>query len=290
MSETVQVTGPSFKSLLLRTTTPNLADAGAPDIEVASGTGILTRRSGQMWLVTAGHVLTGINPITGEVGNRFGAVPKHVQIRLPHTSAFWMHLWQKQPLYDFDGQPRWLQHPRGPLVDVVALPLTESAPIGHANVNEAEWGPWNTEEMIRLELPWALDVPLAPISLDVADELSVVGYPFGITGGAGLAIWTHGWIATELKFDHDDLPMFLLDARTRSGQSGAPVVFFSRSGQFPTGKGIAFGLGDHLLRFMGIYSGRINEQSDLGRVFRADAVLDTLDSGVPPTASTGPEM
>jgi hypothetical protein len=51
-------------------------------------------------------------------------------------------------------------------------------------------------------------------------------------------VWSRGTIATELDFDHDDLPMYLVDSRTREGQSGAPVIWYSSRGQIPAQGGL----------------------------------------------------
>jgi hypothetical protein len=42
-----------------------------------------------------------------------------------------------------------------------------------------------------------------------------------------------GTVATELDLEHDELPMFLIDSRTRRGQSGAPVFWHSSHGLIP---------------------------------------------------------
>ena len=295
MSGLVQVMAPSFTTLLLKATTPNLAFPDEPELVIGdAASGVITSRHGRLWLVTAAHVLTGRHSESGrmldEVG---GAVPKHLAIRLPHESKYDAHYWIQQPLYSARGQPRWREHPLGPRVDVAALPLTSRTHFLDPKTLKPhrpkdQFGEMHapakfiTSQVIRPELPWELDVPLGQISLDVTDDLHVVGFPFGLTGGAGLAIWTHAFIATEIQFNHDDLPMFLVDARTRKGQSGGPVIFFSRSGMFPTRDGVDSGLGSNLMRFMGVYSGRIRDDSDLGRVFRRDAVLDVLERGVRP--------
>lgn len=274
----INIQRPSYASLLLQLTIPNLADAEAPPTPIGTATGMLVRVHDQIWLLTAGHVLTGRHSVTGALcSQKTGQVPQHVNVRLPHPSAYWVHMWSKQPLYNESGERRWVEHPAGRQVDVAALPLTQESLIGNATKREPEstWTVFKTENQMLPDLVSPLEAlfaPLGPISLDVGERLTVVGYPFGLTGGAGLAIWNFGHIATELQFDHDGLPMYLLDARTRDGQSGAPVYFHSRSGVFPTHGGVGSGLGANLLRFMGVYSGRVNEESDLGRVFRPDAV------------------
>lgn len=286
MNDTVTLTAPSFTTLLVRPIAPNLADEHAPPLVLSpAATAIIVQRNHQRVLVTAGHVVTARHAQTGQPLGQ-GGTPQYLAVRLPHSSLWRAYYWIHLPLRSDHGAPLWCEHPQGRKVDVVAVPIPERVAFcdEHGVGTHESWATFESETTIRPELDWFIEQPLAPISLDVPDELSVVGYPFGITGGHGLAIWTRGNIATEMQFDHDGLPMFLLDARTRSGQSGAPVVFFSRSGLFPTGHGIASGLGDHLLRFMGIYSGLVHRETDLGRVFRTDAVLTTIDSGTsPPT-------
>lgn len=267
----------------------NLADSAAPPLVLSpAGTGIITKTpSGGLVLVTAGHVVTGKHAHSGQPLGK-GGTPQFLALRLPHTSLWSAYYWVRVPLRDAEGAPLWRQHPAGPQVDVVAVPIPATLQFcdDQGCLTHADSGAqFETSGVIRSEVVWyELDKPLPPIYLDVADELSIVGFPFGVTGGKGLAVWTRGFIATELQFDHDNLPMYLIDGRTRPGQSGAPVVFFSRSGLFPTGNGIAGGLGSNLLRFMGVYSGRVTTESDLGRVFKASAVLEVLLAGTVPSA------
>ena len=281
MTGTVNVMTPSIASLLVRSTGRNLADPTAPPLVLSkAATAIIVAHENQQFLVTAGHVVTGRHSVTGQPLG-LGGTPRQLSVRLPHSSLWTSHYWISLPLWSADDEPLWLQHPTGPVIDVAAIPIPPE--IRFCDKNGVEQPDvFGIEGIILPGLPWQIDVPLGPISLDVTDELKVVGYPFGVTGGAGLAIWTHGHIATELKFDHDGLPMYLIDAPTREGQSGAPVVFFSRSGQFPVSDGIGASLGPNLLRYMGLYSGRVDEHLDLGRVFRTSAVLEVLTSGVPP--------
>lgn len=287
--DTITLSFPSFATLLVRSFGDNLADPDAPPLQLgAAGTAFITRMpNGRHALVTAGHVVTCRHSETDQPLGK-GGTPTFLAVRLPHADRWDVHYWVRLPLRDPDGVPLWLQHPAGLAVDVVAVPLPPALQFcSEDGLQQAEdRAEFETSWVVRPDIVWSdIGAPLHPISLDVADELSIVGYPFGVTGGAGLAIWTRGFIATELQFGHDGLPMYLVDARTREGQSGAPVVFFSRSGEFPTGHGIAFGLGANLMRFMGVYSGRIHDRSDLGRVFTTAAVVDVLSSGVAPVSS-----
>jgi hypothetical protein len=225
------------------------------------------RHADKDWLVTAGHNLTGRNAETGELlSEKTGATPDAVTLRLTWMGTLGQWTEITEPLYDSDEQPLWLAHPTGRRVDVAALSLTQLHP------------PTTTI------YPWDLAVP--PLAeLTVPDDLSIVGYPFCLTSGEGFPIWSRGTIATELDFDHDGLPMFLVDSRTRQGQSGAPVLWYSSHGMIPVKGGWKLNDGKQPpLSFMGIYAGRISGDSDLGRVFKISAIAEVLEHGVRPTA------
>lgn len=67
----------------------------------------------------------------------------------------------------------------------------------------------------------------------------------------------------------------MIDCRTREGLSGAPVVAI-RSGLARIGGQGRLGGGPYY-RFLGVYSGRIRADSDLGLVWRAKVVRDILE-------------
>lgn len=61
-------------------------------------------------------------------------------------------------------------------------------------------------------------------SLHVADEVFAIGFPSGVSGGLGSAIWKKGSIASEPEFDFGKRRCFLIDSATRGGLSGSPVI------------------------------------------------------------------
>ena len=162
-------------------------------------------------------------------------------------------------LYDDEGMPTWVEHPRlGGKVDVVAIPL----PDGWASVDPGI----------------DLDNPGADLAVAVASEVFIIGFPFGETGGGSLGIWVRGSIATEFEVDWSGLPCFLVDSRTRAGQSGSPVFAYSAGPAVMGGGQISITSGPQH-RFLGIYSGRINSESDLGVTWRAKAVGEIISQG-----------
>jgi hypothetical protein len=96
-------------------------------------------------------------------------------------------------------------------------------------------------------------------------------------GGGALPIWATGFIASEPDVDYNALPLFLIDCRSRPGQSGSPVVAY-RSGAVTTKTGAAMFAGPPRYRLLGIYSGRINDQSDVGMVWKVSAIQELVAS------------
>ncbi|MEO6700545.1 MAG: hypothetical protein ABIP57_03495 [Jatrophihabitantaceae bacterium] len=79
------------------------------------------------------------------------------------------------------------------------------------------------------------------------------------------------------RINWQQLPCFLVDCRTRVGQSGSPVVFFADAYtefQAIDGKprrGPAWGL-------VGAYSGRIHKDSDVGIVWKRPVIGDIIEA------------
>ena len=111
-----------------------------------------------------------------------------------------------------------------------------------------------------------------------AEPISFVGFPFGLQAGGSLAVWATGFIASEPQIDFNGLPVFLIDCRSRPGQSGSAVIIHRNAGTFSMQDGSTAIMTGQVTRFQGIYSGRINEQSDLGIVWKAGAIAELIQS------------
>jgi hypothetical protein len=154
--------------------------------------------------------------------------------------------------------PLWIEHPRlGDRADIAVLPLTA--------VDDVEIFPY--------ELADGPTLVYRP-----SDAVSVVGFPFGMQAGGSLAVWTTGFVASEPQVDYNGLPIFLVDCRTRNGQSGSAVIVHRNGGWVTMEDGQPRLLQTPATRFVGIYSGRINEESDLGMVWKAQAVAEAVNS------------
>jgi hypothetical protein len=226
--------------------------------ELGTATAFVVTYRGEHYLVTNWHVAAGRNADTGVVVSKSGGVPDRLAV-LHHVASKPGH-WQYRThlLYDDDDDPLWLEHPvHGRSVDVVALPL--------GPVKGAHFFPYDLHN-------------LGPrIVFGPSNAVSIIGFPFALSGGGGLGVWVQGTLATEPSIDYGDVPLLLVDSRTREGQSGSPVILYRTDGYVTEG-GEMINNGVAAARLVGVYSGRINEESDLGRVWRITALFEILDA------------
>ncbi|WP_293389484.1 hypothetical protein [Nevskia sp.] len=275
ISKTPDYYRPSLASRLL--TTQYLGS------ELLQATGFLVVHNELPYLISNWHVFAGLAPnlVGGRtiLDSKGCRLPDAVKIRHVRSGDYVNFIESTESLVDESG-PLWLEHPEhGSMVDIGALPLTQIKDV----------------EIIAHD-PW---MPMF-IQIGVGDDLTIVGYPFGVQSH-GFAIWTRGHIASEFDLDYQDLPCFLIDSRTREGQSGSPAIFFRTGSYFgkfgeimmvkrsaelvltpgqPIPEDYVVPHSNVTEQFLGIYSGRIDKESDLGRVWRPSAIRDVIERGV----------
>lgn len=227
---------------------------------IGSATGFVVEFNNNYYLVTNWHVVSGKNPATNQTLLQRGITPTHLHI-IHHSSArlgTWIR--RKESLLNEDGTPRWLEHQRNKNIDVILLPLQ------------------NIDDEIQI---YPLDLNLAKTDMipEPAMPVSIIGYPLGIATGGNFPIWKTGHIASDPDLDYHNLPVFLIDATTRGGMSGSPVVL-RLSGGYRTRSGARILAGGTNTLFLGIYSGRIQD-SEIGMVWRP-VVIDEIakDAGI----------
>lgn len=232
------------------------------DVKLASATGFVVENNGKRYLITNRHVVTGRHNITNECLDSNAAIPNKLMITIPiikGNGASWMV--ETLELYNEHEEPIWIEHPiHKSKIDVVAIPLKEFA------YNDVQYYLTNDRE------------------LQVTDCLYIVGYPYGyrvLPGDKRVAIWTMGTIASEpdlgLFIDGEQLPAFLIDSKTRSGQSGSPVIYYNNNGFVRENGGFSM-YGGTVSFEVGIYSGRINKDSDLGYVWKWSVISEIIKS------------
>ena len=232
------------------------------------GSGFVLDHGGESFLVTNGHIVTGLNRKTGKPLHS-AALPQNLRIVIPvvgrgldaaqGSGGEELNILGTRTttvdLYDDRGQAIWYCHPQfGRRVDIVALPLGEPAEL--------------FPDLRGVYLPYRLaeSVP----KLEPPDELCVIGFPYGLRGGSSTAIWVRGTVASEPDFTYEGESCFLIDARTRDGQSGSPVI------KYPSDSESGWDL-------IGVYASRIEDSTkplqstDLGRVWTAAALSQVVE-------------
>ncbi|MBV7522282.1 serine protease [Ensifer sp. ENS12] len=208
-------------------------------------------------LITNRHNVTGRRQDNNQPLSPHGGVPN--KIRVWHNAATGLGNWGSidYPLYDNNDVPLWVEHPvLGAAADFVALPI---------DVPD-----------VATVYPYDLTAPQNGLLIRASDPLSIIGFPFGQAAGGLFGMWVTGFVASELDIDYDAKPIFLIDSRTRPGQSGSPVIA-ARRGMIHYKNG-NINMGGEAVEFLGIYSGRINEQSDLGFVWKRSAIKELVDT------------
>lgn len=240
------------------------------DLAVSRATGFIARGREWDWLVTCRHNLTGRDNDTGRSLSSSGAIPNGVRFwASDRTLGAWEPV--EVDLYGSDEMPLWHEHPQlGAAADVVALPV-HGLP-GHLTHH-----------------PLSIEQPARSLRRRVTAEVFVVGYPVGYepdSTAAPLGVWTRGSIASEPLVAVGGLPVTLVDARTRQGQSGSPV-FLTAAGTVHWEDGSLQVSATEVRQLMGVYAGRTHAESDLGRVWRLEALQDVVLRGVRPTEPWG---
>jgi hypothetical protein len=232
------------------------------------GTGFFVEVGEAIWLVTAGHNVTGRHADSGDPVSPwdYGLVPQRAEIaflfahslggnRLIRTEE------RSLALFDDDGSSAWRYHPDGLRHDVVAIRV-EGLPADTMNrpVNDP------TIDVLR-------DFPV-----DAGEDAFILGYP--LVGERRLPLWKRATVATELSIDRT---FFHVDSATRPGLSGGPV-FARHSGYLGdsvdpdrSGWGVFY-------RFVGVYSGRVLHsdaefQAQVGRVFKSETIDAVITNG-----------
>lgn len=243
-----RIAQPSVQSLLIQ-----LQVNGQP---LSTGTAfVASARSGSI-LLTNRHNVTGRDQRTDQPLSTTGGLPNEVLV--VHNRKGHLGQWVQtiEPLFN-GAAPRWREHPSlGPKADFVALPLTQTSDVDLYPHDVVNIGP---------------DILVGP-----ADPVSVIGFPFGVTAGGAFGVWATGFLASEPVVNFADLPVQLIDCRTRPGQSGSPVVAYRSGGMIPMVNGDTAAFTGPVSRFIGIYSGRISAESDLGMVWKASAIQELL--------------
>lgn len=222
---------------------------------LGTATGFVVQSEKGAFLISNWHVFSGRDPETRQPISDTGALPDEVRIVHHHSNRLGQWKIVSQSLRSTSDEPSWIEHPEGRKIDLAALPL---------------------EHHDDIEL-YPLDLSLADhdVALQPAMSVSIIGYPYDLATGTAFPIWKTGHIASDPELDYDDRPAFLIDATTRGGMSGSPVVYRTTGG-YPS-KGGAITFSGTVTAFIGVYSGRIHPDAEVGRVWRPRLIREIIN-------------
>ena len=226
---------------------------------LSSGTAFVVLGAKGPLLITNRHNFTGRRFDNEKPLSKTCGIPNKIAIVHNEKGRLGNWLQVVEPILDSSGNPLWKEHPvYGNKVDFAALPL---------------------KVLDKIELyPYDLSNTGPDIFIGPSDKVSVVGFPFGIQAGGSLAVWSTGFMASEPDVNYNNLPIFLIDCRARQGQSGSAVIAHRSCGDVTMKNGDTAFFNCPVTKFLGIYSGRINSESDLGIVWKASAIKELVDS------------
>lgn len=230
---------------------------------LAYGTAFIYEFNEKNYLITNWHNVTGINPVTKKNLGKHGGIPDLLEFKLliqqsPHLK------WKSFSINLYDNNlSDWLIHPEfKEQIDVVA---------------------------IEIEIPDDFEGLIKPINkikfdkfkLEVSDDVFILGFPYHSKGLGSFPIWKKGSVATEPGLNVKELPLILIDTASRSGMSGAPVIY-RRTGIHggKDGKITPDMFIGQIQGFVGIYSGRILGKSELdaqlGMVWKKEVIKEII--------------
>lgn len=215
------------------------------DTDLATGTGMVWRHFGKLWIVTAWHCITGAHHQTGQSLSRNGARPNWIDAGFI-TRAANKTAWYSFRLHDDYDNPNWIIHPLGSQkIDLAAFPVEISLP------------PQAFSTALN-------DVRATPMQVRVGSELFILGFPLGI-GRLTLPIWKRASMATEPAaiLNEDSARFYIVDTASREGMSGAAVIA-RKENLYTNDNGTATLEPGHHTKIIGVYTGRLSTKDPLG--------------------------
>jgi hypothetical protein len=229
------------------------------ETRLGRGTGFMWKIKERYYLVTAWHVLAMRDFFTGKNLRADAGRPNVLRTLFNiRTGSFDKQRWDIT-IRDENDAPLWLVHPAR-RVDVAVLPIS-----------------------FRPEQPIITIYPLnelanAGLRIEIGMEVFILGYPFEIKPPA-YPVWKRGSIASEPQLARLTTDYMLVDAASRPGMSGAPVIRRSWTNHMVE-PGVVALVDTPLNKFIGVYSGRLptdhTHEAQIGVVWGASLIEEII--------------
>jgi len=251
------------------------------DAYLTSATAFVYRFAKTYVMVTSLHVLNGFNSNTQKFLDSRNFVPNKIAFYLnvfsDEIEAFRVEPFSVDLLRD--GQPVWFESAvASPVIDVALIEL-EAVMEDFDRIRDRIGYLHGGRMLVRVDEQANLQFAYHAYPR-IGSDVFILGFPKGIGQGA-FPIWKKGSIATEPLYGaiQSGAPVILIDAVTRDGMSGSPVLYFGSDVAGDYGAAIADSDGPYVV---GVYAGREGVTPEensmaLGRVWKVE-LLDALFS------------
>jgi hypothetical protein len=244
--------------------------------ELSTATGFIAKVGQKFALVTNWHVLSGCNPIDGTCLSKTGAIPNRIECHATVSRAIREGSGKVEEIYfkplsiDLipNSQPIWRDDRNDKsqndyaVIDLAQyiLELKDEgvclrAIAGGRITLRKGYVPKEEEKVFNID-------DVRSFYPAVGTEIFVLGYPRGIMKTGIFPIWKRGSIASEpqasIELNGSEYNNLLyIDALTKLGMSGSPVVCFAQaSDHFHTEEGLTVQIKETQPFIVGVYAGR----------------------------------
>lgn len=267
--------------------------------KLAIGTGVVYKRDGKFYIVTAWHNLTGRHPDNLKFLSAHSSIPDNIVVSIAvsrgdfGTSRMSVVL----PLMDED-KALFLIHPTGwPRVDVVAIPFD---PMAYLKMELYDFDGTVQDVVVSLLDTGNTNIPadLCPVqrylvpsqsvidkwlgNVEVTEELFIPGYPHNLQDDYSQPVWKRATIASSVQRGWNGQPKYLIDSASKSGMSGSPVLYYSPKGEVIV-NGASYRFTTDVAILAGIYVGRegVTDKNDpqVGIVWHTSVIDEIIDGG-----------
>ena len=235
----------------------------------------------QLFLVTNWHVVSGRNTLAPERALlSTGALPNCLRMKLlsefggdgkPHPDQVFHHE-KFLSLYDSNGHAVWYQHALMNEVDIAVI-----------NIGQ-EFDGFDVRPIDEIANFWDM-------AISIGDDVLVLGYPLGFSHQLEMPTWKKGCIASEPHVEVVGANgRIVIDATTRSGMSGSPVIVKAKTHYLTEGGTVV--MRPNASRLLGVYSSRpvlaapansmdeSDRRAEVGYVYKSGLVEQIIRNGV----------
>lgn len=267
--------------------------------ELSIGSGVIYQHGSEYFIATAWHNLSGRHTETLKPLSKELAIPDNVVVNLAvNMPGFGMVTRNSITIPLTDGERSLFYiHPKNwPRIDVAVIPFDPHATfLSEIYLSTGEHRDIDFSPI--MEIHGGQSTEICPIqnylvpnddvtkkwfdSVEVTDELFIPGYPHNVRDFYSQPVWKRATIASSVQHGWNREAKFLIDSASKSGMSGAPVLYYSPNGRVQV-RGTTFQFDREVAILAGIYVGRIAIKGELdpqiGTVWHISVIDEIIES------------